>query len=54
MVIMSELPALLGLFLFLLAGLNRDFYVLLIISVAVLFIFFPRRRAWEEWLASHI
>ena len=54
MVIMSELPALFGLLLFLLAGLNRDFYVLLIISVALLFIFFPRRRAWEEWLASHI
>jgi len=54
MVILSELPALFGLFLFLLAGLNRDFYVLLIISVAVLFIFFPRRRAWEEWLASQV
>ncbi|HRD01116.1 MAG TPA: hypothetical protein PLP57_00535 [Candidatus Saccharicenans sp.] len=54
MIIMSELPALFGLFLFLLVGLNRDFYILLIISVAILFIFFPRRRAWEEWVASQI
>lgn len=53
-VIMSELPALFGLILFLLRGLYRDFYILLGISVVVLFIFFPRRRAWEEWLASRI
>ncbi len=52
MVIMSELPALFGLILFLIRGLNRDFYILLGISVVVLFIFFPRRRAWEEWLVS--
>jgi hypothetical protein len=52
MIIMSELPALFGLFLFLMAGLNRDFYVLLIISVAVLFIFFPRRHNWEEWISN--
>jgi len=52
MIIMSELPALFGLILFLLAGLNRDFYVLLAISVVVLFIFFPRLRAWEEWIFS--
>ncbi len=53
MVIMSELPALFGLLLFLIRGLYRDFYILLGISVVVLFIFFPRRRAWEEWLVSH-
>lgn len=52
MIIMSELPALFGLVLFLLAGLNRDFYVLLGISVIVLFIFFPRRQAWETWIAE--
>jgi hypothetical protein len=49
-VIMSELPALFGLILFLIGGLNRDFYVLLVISVVALFIFFPRRRSWEEWI----
>ncbi|MBC7348554.1 MAG: hypothetical protein H5U05_01115 [Candidatus Aminicenantes bacterium] len=54
MVIMSELPALFGLVLFLIRGLYRDFYILLGISVVVLFIFFPRRLAWEEWLASQV
>mgnify|MGYP000064832041 CR=1 FL=1 len=54
LVIMSELPALFGLILFLIRGLYRDFYILLGISVVVLFIFFPRRRAWEEWLASQV
>jgi hypothetical protein len=52
MVVMSELPALFGLILFLIRGLYRDFYILLAISVVVLFIFFPRRRAWEEWSLS--
>ncbi|MDI6850062.1 MAG: hypothetical protein QME69_09755 [Candidatus Saccharicenans sp.] len=54
MVIMSEMPALFGLALFLIRGLHQDFYILLGISVVVLFIFFPRRRAWEEWLAGQI
>lgn len=44
MVIMSELPALFGLFLFLLQLVLTDFYVSLIISVAILFIFFPYAR----------
>jgi hypothetical protein len=51
-VIMSELPALFGLALFLLAGLNLDFYLLLAVSIVALFIFFPRRRAWEEWISE--
>lgn len=53
-VVMSELPALFGLVLFLMAGLNRDFYVLLGISVVVLFIFFPRRQAWEKWISENL
>ncbi|HEK84992.1 MAG: hypothetical protein ACPLZD_04585 [Candidatus Saccharicenans sp.] len=52
LVILSELPALFGLALFLLAGLNLDFYVLLAVSAIVLFIFFPRRRVWEEWISE--
>ncbi|MGB4704391.1 MAG: hypothetical protein WBI18_04855 [Candidatus Saccharicenans sp.] len=54
MVIMSELPALFGLILFLLLGLERDLHILLIVSVIVLFIFFPRRKNWEEWLAGQL
>jgi hypothetical protein len=52
--VMSEFPALFGLILFLIGGFNRDFYVLLAISVIVLFIFFPRRRAWEAWIGGKI
>ncbi|MBC7363270.1 MAG: hypothetical protein H5U07_01850 [Candidatus Aminicenantes bacterium] len=52
LVIMSEFPAMFGLILFLLWGLTRDFYILLGISVVVLFIFFPRRQAWEQWLVE--
>jgi hypothetical protein len=52
--VMSELPALFGLVLFLIGGLNRDFYILLGISVIVLFIFFPRHHAWENWIAGQI
>ncbi len=52
MVIMSELPAMFGLILFLLRGLVQDFYILLGVSVIVLFIFFPRRHAWEQWLVE--
>lgn len=50
--IMSELPALFGLIMFLIHGLYRDFYILLVVSIIVLFIFFPRRRAWEDWILS--
>ncbi|MGB9836512.1 MAG: hypothetical protein ACPLRX_07220 [Candidatus Saccharicenans sp.] len=52
LVIMSELPAMFGLILFLLRGLVRDFYILLGVSVIVLFIFFPRRATWEQWLVE--
>lgn len=53
-VIMSEMPALFGLVLFLIRGLHQDFYILLGASVFVLFIFFPRYRDWEEWLAGQL
>lgn len=52
LVIMSELPAMFGLILFLVRGLVRDFYILLGVSVIVLFIFFPRRATWEQWLVE--
>jgi len=52
LVIMSELPAMFGLILFLIRGLTKDFYLLLGVSVVVLFIFFPRRQAWEQWLVE--
>ena len=48
--ILSEIPGLLGLTLFLLFGLNIDFYILLFVSFFLVFMYFPRRPSWEEWL----
>lgn len=47
---LAEVPAVVGLVLFLLGGYNRDFYVLLFVSLALAFMYFPRRRAWEASL----
>jgi protein-S-isoprenylcysteine O-methyltransferase Ste14 len=48
--VFSEIPALLGLALFLVAGLNRDFYFLLFVSLVLVFIYFPRIKNWEDYL----
>lgn len=47
---LAEIPAILGLIFFLLTGLYRDFYVLTIVSVILLFIYFPRKSFWQEKL----
>jgi hypothetical protein len=48
---LAEVPGLLGLVLFFVAGLNVDFYILVFVSLALVFIYFPRRAAFEEWLS---
>ncbi len=45
---LSEIPAILGFVDFLLTGLSLDFYFLLLISLFLEFMYFPRLRAWEE------
>ncbi len=50
----SEVPALLGFVLFLLAGLNWDLYVLVFVSLVLLFMFFPRLSYWEEWITQQL
>ena len=50
---LSEIPAILGLVLFLLAGYNRDFYVLLFVSLVLFFMYFPRLKNWEDTLQNH-
>lgn len=50
--ILVEIPALLGLALFLLGGYNRDFYVLLTVSLVLAFMYFPRASVWEARLAD--
>jgi hypothetical protein len=47
---LSEVPALLGLVLFLLGGLNKDFYALLAVSLVLVFMYFPRLGSWENWV----
>jgi hypothetical protein len=49
--VLAEVPGILGLIGFLLAGLNLGFYVLLVVSVVLVFMYFPRRSGWEEWLS---
>jgi len=46
---LCEVPALLGLLLFLLAGSIRDFYQLAGLSFILVFLHFPRYGNWEEW-----
>jgi hypothetical protein len=46
---LAELPALLGLFLFLGSGEPRDFYLLLLISVLLFYAFFPRAGFWASY-----
>ncbi|MBE3112306.1 MAG: hypothetical protein IMZ46_17660 [Acidobacteria bacterium] len=48
--VLGEIPGILGLGLFLLGGYNIDFYVLVFASLVLVFMYFPRRTAWEEWL----
>jgi len=47
---LAELPALIGLALFLVGGLNKDFYLLLFASGTLVFMYFPRQAAWEAVL----
>lgn len=49
--VLAEIPGILGLVRFLLGGLNIDFYVLLAVSLILVFMYFPRRPGWEEWLS---
>jgi hypothetical protein len=49
---LAEVPALLGLALFLVGGYNLDFYGLLFVSLILLFMYFPRPRTWEAHLQN--
>ena len=49
---LAEVPAILGLVLFMLFGLRGDFYVLLALSLALQAFFFPRLDGWRAWAAE--
>jgi len=46
---LAELPALLGFLLFLASGNSRDFYLLMVISLILLYVTFPRYDLWMIW-----
>lgn len=48
--VLCEVPALAGLVLFLLGGFNVDFYLLLLVSLVLIFIYFPRLSQWRDLL----
>jgi hypothetical protein len=50
---LAEVPALFGLVLFLMSGLNVDFYVLTFVSLVLMFMFFPRYAGWVEWIGNN-
>ncbi|MCK7583580.1 MAG: hypothetical protein MZV65_54010 [Chromatiales bacterium] len=50
MLVLGEVPAIVGLALFLVSGQALDFYKLLFVSLFLTFLNFPRAGAWEEWL----
>ena len=49
---LAEMPAIIGLVLFFLGGLYKDFYVLLFVSLVLIFMYFPRLKNWEAYLAD--
>jgi hypothetical protein len=49
---LCEVPAIWGLVLFLIAGAQQDFYILLFYSLALMFIYRPRYSRWEEWIGE--
>jgi len=50
LLVLGEIPAILGLGLFLAGGIASDFYKFLFVSLVLTFINFPRLATWEEWL----
>ncbi len=48
--VLGEVPAVLGLILFLLFGFNIDFYLLLFVSMVLVFMYFPRLSHWQDML----
>lgn len=49
---LAEVPAVVGLVLFMLFGLRGDFYALLALSLALEAIYFPRLDGWRAWAAE--
>jgi hypothetical protein len=46
--LLCEIPALLGLVFFLLTGITRDFYFLLVLSLILFLMYFPKKIHWQS------
>ncbi len=53
-ILVAEIPAILGLLLFLMGGLYREFYIALGYSVLVILAYFPRYHQWEKGLTGGV
>lgn len=49
---LAEVPAVLGLVIFMLSGLRGDFYVLFVLSLVLQAVYFPRLDGWRQWAAE--
>jgi len=49
---LAEVPAILGLVLFMLSGLRGDFYVLFVLSLVLQAVYFPRLDGWRQWASA--
>ncbi len=49
-----ESVAIFGLVLFFLSGNQKDFYVLVAISIVLFIVYFPKYSNWEDWFTSRI
>ena len=50
--VFCEIPAVLGFILFLMGGTTTDFYILAAMTLGMWVVYFPRLRAWQDWLGS--
>ena len=47
---LCEVPAILGLVLFLTGGFHKEFYLFLALSLSAMVIYFPKYKHWEAWV----
>lgn len=47
---LGEVPALMGLIMFFMGGVTKEYYILLTCSIITMFIYFPRYRHWQAFV----
>ncbi|MHC1743435.1 MAG: hypothetical protein AB9873_10445 [Syntrophobacteraceae bacterium] len=48
--VMTEIPAILGLVLFLATGITEEFYLMVALSLVAVALYFPKLNHWEVWM----